>query len=92
MKEGSSNVHIGNMHTVAAQFETSDSPEKVADFYRSKLANLNVNVSDDKRYTLVSNQKDSIVTINIEPEENGQTLIHIANVMGKAVATHESSD
>ena len=91
LKEGASNVRIGNMHTVTAQFETDDPPEKVADFYKSRISNLNVNVSDDKHYTLVATQKDSIVTINIEPQE-GKTLIHIANVAGKGVAGHESSD
>jgi zinc-ribbon domain len=89
--EGAADVHVGKMHTVSAEFETDDPPDKVADFYRSRMSNVNVNVSDNNHYTIVSTQKDSLITVNIEPQD-GKTMIQIANVTGKGVAGDHSSD
>ena len=82
---------MGSMHTVAADFETDDPPERVADFYKKKLPHANIAVSDEKQYTIISNDKKNMFTINIEPQE-GKTLIHIANVSGKAVAGGQTTD
>lgn len=79
-----SSVSVGGMHTVAAQFESDDPPSKVADFYRSRLPNANVNVAGQDHYTIVSRDKKDLITINIEPV-SGKTLIHIATVSGKNV-------
>jgi hypothetical protein len=92
LKDGAADVHIGNMHNVSAQFETDDPPDKVAEFYRSRIPNANVNVSNGDQYTIVSTQKNNIVTVNIE-KQDGKTRIHIANVMGKGInADTNSSD
>ena len=82
---------MGAMHTVAAEFETDDPPERVADFYKKRLPHANIAVSDEKQYTIISHDKKNMFTINIEPQE-GKTLIHIANVSGNAVAGGESTD
>jgi hypothetical protein len=83
-------VQLGAMHTIAANFETSDPPQKVADFYRSELPNANVNVADGDHYTIVSTKGHSVVTVNVTAE-NGKTLINIATVSGKGVRADNSS-
>jgi hypothetical protein len=90
-KGSAASVTMGSMHTVAADFETDDPPERVADFYKKRLPHANIAVSDEKQYTIISHDKKNMFTINIEPQE-GKTLIHIANVSGNAVAGGESTD
>ena len=90
-KGSAASVTMGSMHTVAADFETDDPPERVADFYKQRLPHANIAVSDEKQYTIISNDKNNMFTINIEPQE-GKTLIHIANVSGKAVAGGQTTD
>ncbi len=82
---------IGGMHTVEAEFESDDPPEKVSAFYSSKFPNANVTTKDQNRYTIVSTDKKNLITINIEPED-GKTRITIANVSGKNLTGDNSSD
>jgi hypothetical protein len=89
LKSNGANVQIAGMHTVAAEFESDDPADKVANFYKAKFPNANVNVSNNDHYTIVSTDK-SLVTINIDSQD-GKTLIHIAAVTGKG-ATDKSSD
>ena len=90
LKGNAANVSIAGMHTVAAEFETDDPVEKVADFYKSKFPNANVTSSGQDHCSIVSTEKKNLVTINIEAQD-GKTLIHVANVSGKGV-TGNSSD
>jgi len=90
LKGNAANVSIAGMHTVAAEFETDDPVEKVADFYKSKFPNANVTSSGQDHYSIVSTEKKNLVTINIEAQ-GGKTLIHVANVSGKGI-TGNSSD
>jgi len=87
-KTDAANINIAGMHTVSAQFETDDSPDKVADFYKAKFPNANVSVGDQDHYTIVSTSEKNMITINIEPSD-GKTLIHIASVSGKHVGASE---
>jgi hypothetical protein len=82
---------FGGMHTVEAEFESDDSPEKVSAFYSSKFPNANVTSKDQNRYTIVSTDNKNLITINIEPED-GKTRIRIANVSGKNATGDNSSD
>jgi hypothetical protein len=82
---------IGGMHTVEAEFESDDPAEKVSAFYSSKFPNANVTTKDQNRYTIVSTDKNNLITINIEPED-GKTRIKIASVSGKNVTGDNSSD
>ena len=91
LKGSAATVNAGAMHTVAAEFETNDPPERVADFYKSRLPNANVTVSDEKNFSIVSAEKGSFVTITIESED-GKTKVHIANVSGKGAADSEPSN
>ena len=90
MQNNAANVNLPGMHTVAVNLQTDDPPEKVADFYKSQLPHANVNVSDDKHYTIVSTRDKNLITVNIGPED-GKTVINIATVSGKAAAGAESN-
>jgi len=88
-KGNAANINIAGMHTVAAEFETDDPVDKVADFYKSRLPNATVNVSEQDHYSIVSTQKNNLVTVTIEPG-GGETRIKVANISGKGVG--DSSD
>ncbi len=78
------NISIAGMHTVTAEFETNDSADQVAQFYRSKFPNANVSSSSQGHTTIVSTANGNMVTITIDPE-GAATRIHIANISGKGV-------
>jgi hypothetical protein len=91
LKDGAANVSAGPMHTVTANFETNDPPERVADFYKSKLPHANVNVSDEKNFTIVAAGNGRFITVTIAAED-GKTKFTIANVSGKNAAGSEPSN
>lgn len=74
---------IGEMHTASAEFETNDSPDKVAQFYKSQMPNANFVSSQGDHYAIVTTDKKNMITVNIEPQD-GKTRIHIANVTTKS--------
>ena len=82
LKGNAASLRIGGMHTVAAEFESDDPAERVGEFYKSKLPDARVSVSDGDHYSIVSTDKKNVVTINIEPQD-GKTRIHIATVTGR---------
>ncbi len=65
-KNGAASVSFGNMHTIAANFESSDSVDKVCAFYKSKFPNATVNTSDQNHCTIVSSDQQNMITINVE--------------------------
>ncbi len=75
---------FGGMHTVTAEFETNDSVDQVAQFYRAKFPNANVTSSDQSHATIVSTANGSMVTITVD-SEGSATRIHITNVSGKGI-------
>ena len=91
VKGTSSKMNMGNMHTAAADFETSDPPSAVADFYKSKVPNANVVSSSSDHYAIISTDKKNMLSINIEPK-NGRTRIHIAKISGKLVDGGDSDN
>jgi len=91
VKGTTSRVNLGTMHTAAADFETSDSPGTVADFYKSKVPGANVISSERDHYAIISTDKKNMLTINIEPKD-GKTRIHIAKVSGKLVNGGDSDN
>lgn len=88
-KGNSANVNVGGMHTTTVQFESDDPADKVAQFYRSKFPDANVNTAEGDHYTIVSTQNKNVVTINIEPDGD-KTRIDIASVMGKGAGQASS--
>lgn len=91
LKSDAASVAVGGMKTVSAEFQTSDLPEKVFEFYKHKFPDANVTESDQQHYTIVSTNRGSIVTINIEAS-GGETHFHIANVVGKPDHRGEAAD
>src|SRR3984885_4838578 len=82
---------IGGMHTVDAEFESNDSPEKVMAFYTSKFPSANVSNKDTDGYTIVSTNNNNLITIKIQSDD-GKTKIKIANVSGKNMMGGNSSN
>ena len=66
LKNGSASVSFGNMHTVAANFESRDSFDKVCSFYKSKFPNSTINTSDQNHCTIVSTDQKNMITINVQ--------------------------
>jgi len=91
VKGTSSNMNMGSMHTAAAEFETSDPADRVADFYKSKVPGANVISSTADHYAIISTDKKNMLTINIEPRD-GKTRIHIARVTGKMIGGGDSDN
>jgi hypothetical protein len=91
VKGTTSKMNMGNMHTAAADFETSDSPSTVADFYKSKVPGANIISSEADHYAIIATDKKNMLTINIEPKD-GKTRIHIAKVSGKLVNGGDSDN
>lgn len=86
-KQGTATATFGSIHTVAANFETSDPPDKVCDFYKSKFPGAAVTTSDQNRCSIVSGGPENSVTINIEVG-GGTTRIHIASVTKKPTSSN----
>ena len=90
LNDNAANVQMAGVRTIAAEFETDDAAGKVADFYKAKFPNANVNVSNHDHYTIISSDSKNLITINIEPRD-GKTVIHVASVGGNDT-TGNSSD
>lgn len=86
-KEGTATATFGSIHTVAANFETSDPLDKVCDFYKSKFPGANVTSSQENHCSIVSGSSDNSVTINIEAS-GGTTKINIASVSKKSTSSN----
>jgi len=85
-KNGASSATFGAIHTVTANFESSDSVDKVCTFYKSRFPNAMATTSDQNRCTILSNdQKGNMVTINIEPNGDASKF-QITNVSKKSAS------
>jgi hypothetical protein len=91
IQSSAANVSMGGMHTVAAEFETDDAPDKVADFYNKKFPDATMSTSSGNHYSIVSMGDKGMITIGIDTED-GKTRIKIANVTGKSYSKTGSSD
>ena len=91
LKSGAASATFGGMQTASANFETGDSVDKVATFYKAKFLNAMVTTSDENHCTIVSNQGKNLITINIEATGD-RTQIHIANVTHKSESSSSPSD
>ena len=81
-KEGTASVSFGPVRTVTANFESSDSLDKVCDFYKSQFPGATVNTSDENHCTVVSTDKSNNVTINVQSAGSGSKF-QIATVTKK---------
>jgi len=81
-KNGTATMTFGSMHTVTASFETSDSVDKVCDFYKSKFPNATTTSSDQNHCSIISGDQKNMITINAQ-SSGDVTKIVIANVNKK---------
>jgi hypothetical protein len=82
-KDGAASASFGNLRTVNATFESSDSVDKVCSFYKSKFPSATVTTSDENHCTIVSNSTPpNVVSINIQSNGGGSKL-QISSVMKK---------
>lgn len=87
LKNGNASMTFGNVRTVAANFESSDSVDKVCTFYKSKFPNAMTTSSDQNRCTIISNNQSAMITVNVEA--NGDTTkFQISNVSKKSAASN----
>ena len=91
MKSGAASANFGRVHTASANFETSDSLDKVASFYKAKFPNAMVTTADENHCTIVSNQSKNLITINIQATGD-RTQIQIANITHKSESATPPSD
>jgi hypothetical protein len=82
-RNGASSVSVGNIHTASALFETSDAPDKVCSFYKSRFPGAMVTTSDQDHCTIVSNNQKNMITINIQARGDN-TKLQITNVSKKS--------
>jgi len=82
-RNGASSVSMGSVRTVTAVFESSDAPDKVCSFYKSRFPGAMVTTSDRDRCTIVSNNQKNMITINVEASGEGSRL-QITNVTKKS--------
>jgi hypothetical protein len=86
-KNGASSATFGAIHTVTANFESSDSVDKVCAFYKSRFPNAMATTSDQNRCTIVSNDQKNMVTINIEPNGDASKF-QITNVSKQSTSSN----
>jgi hypothetical protein len=79
LKEGAATANFGGVHTASAVFETSDSLDKVAAFYKAKYPNAAVTASGPNHCSIVSTATKNLITINLQAEGD-RTKIQIATV------------
>ncbi len=70
-KDGASSSVFGNMRTVSANFESSDSVDKICSFYKARFPNATVSTSEENHCTIVSTAPPNVTTINVESRGSG---------------------
>lgn len=78
-KDGASSASFGSIHTVTANFTSSDAVDKVCNFYKEKFPGAMVTTSEQNRCTIVSNDPKNMVTVNIEEHGDGSKF-QVTNV------------
>jgi CRISPR/Cas system CMR subunit Cmr4 (Cas7 group RAMP superfamily) len=82
-KNGTASMSFGNMKTVTASFVSSDSVDKVCDFYKAKFPSSTMTTSDQNHCTIMSGDQQNMITITAQ-SNGGTTKLVIANVNKKA--------
>jgi len=83
--------NFGGVHTSSAIFETGDSIDQVAAFYKTKFPNATVKTSGANHCSIVSAEANNLVTINIQADGD-KTKIQIARVSHNADSSSSATD
>jgi zinc ribbon protein len=83
--------NFGGVHTSSAIFETGDSFDKVAAFYKSKFPGATVSTSGANHCSIVSTAANNLVTINIQADGD-KTKIQIARVSHDSDSSSSATD
>lgn len=86
-KNSATSTTFGAMHTVAANFESSDPIDKICSFYRGKFPNSMVTTADQNHCTIVSNDRQNMVTINVDGS-GSTTTFQITSVSKKPASSN----
>jgi hypothetical protein len=89
-KNGTSSATFMGIQTATANFQSSDSLDKVSTFYKAKFPNAMATTCDQTHCTIVSSLQKTTVTINMEAADSG-TKILITKVTGKIETNSPSS-
>jgi hypothetical protein len=90
-KNGSASASFGGIHTVSLTAESDDSVNKVSSFYKAKFPNAMISSSDANRCTIISNDHNDMITINIEGSGD-KTKIQITSVRKEKDNSNSSSN
>lgn len=85
-KEGTSSAMLGSIHTVTANFASSDSVDKICDFYKTKFPGAMTTTADANHCTIVSSDNQNMITINIKAAGD-TTKFLITSVSKKAASS-----
>ena len=77
-KSGTASVSFGSFHTVTANFESSDSVDKVCDFYRSKFPGATVQSSEQTHCSIVASGQGNSTTITADSRGDGSSFQIVA--------------
>jgi zinc ribbon protein len=77
-KNGTATITIAGIHTVTANFESSDSVGKVCDFYKEKFPSAQVSSSDQSRCSIVSNEQGNSTTVSVQSSGDGSRFQIVA--------------
>ena len=77
-KNGTASVTFGSLHTVTAKFESSDSVDKVCEFYRTKFPDASVQSSDQTHCSIVSGGQGNSTSIAVESTDEGSRITIVA--------------
>jgi hypothetical protein len=86
-KNGATSATFGNMRTVTAAFQSSDSVEKVCSFYHAKFPGSKVATSSQRHCTIVSNDPNNMITVNAESSGDGSKF-QITSVIKKDTSSN----
>lgn len=76
-----SKMEVNGKKSISSIRTTSDSPEKVIEFYKSRLANVQSTYAGGTMATLAAKDGDRLLTIQAS-SENGTTTIYASNSPG----------
>jgi hypothetical protein len=79
LKNGTGSATFGNIHSAAANLQSSDSLDAVSSFYKAKFPSAAVTTSDQNHCTIIASDNKSMITINLQAAGDG-TRIQISKV------------